>query len=207
MNIEFNNPLNNIFSTENLSIKGVTSESNKTGNNPANNDKVELSSIAQKLDKILSDLRDTESVEKAQDIKNTLELEENTGLYKLVMPSDEDVDGLVSALSKNGSEIPKPDGNINDVQWGAMVRLGHTVGIEDKEVLASLTAQDLDLFYNEFVEKEGITDPSVKQFEDTDTFWKTVFQTDENGNFLKENGKAVHNTDFEFIKYQNLISD
>lgn len=88
---------------------------------------------------------------------------------------------------------------MNDVQWGAMVRLGQTIGIDDSEVLASLTAEDLDLFFNEFVDKEGIADPAIKQFLDTDSFWKTVFKTDEKGEFLKEDGKAVRNTDFEFV--------
>ncbi|ADD68406.1 hypothetical protein Dacet_1640 [Denitrovibrio acetiphilus DSM 12809] len=76
---------------------------------------------------------------KVQDIKNVLELEENTGLYELIMPSDENIDGLVNTLTKNGYEKPKTNEEINDVQWGVIVRLGNTIGIEDEEVLASQT--------------------------------------------------------------------
>ncbi|XOB64722.1 hypothetical protein ACMC5R_11565 [Deferribacteres bacterium DY0037] len=139
INISFNNPFENIFSTENISIKGVSDQQDKNENNVSQNDKVNLSSIAKKLDNTLRKLRNSDSVEKVQDIKNVLELEENTGLYELIMPSDENIDGLVNTLTKNGYEKPKTNEEINDVQWGVIVRLGNTIGIEDEEVLASQT--------------------------------------------------------------------
>ncbi|QAR32514.1 hypothetical protein EP073_03575 [Geovibrio thiophilus] len=196
MIIKFENPVGGLYQT------GAFSESTPAGGNAerkADSDTVQISSAAAKLGKILEDLRSAKSVQEAQDIKNTLMLEKSTGLYKLIMPDSASISELASALAENGKSIPKPDETTNDVQWGSMVRLGETVGIDDGEVLASLTAEDLNLFFNEFVEKEGITDPAIKQFTDTDSFWKAVFKTDEEGNFLKENGKAVRNTDFEFV--------
>ncbi|WP_148214166.1 hypothetical protein [Denitrovibrio acetiphilus] len=63
INISFNNPFENIFSTENISIKGVSDQQDKNENNVSQNDKVNLSSIAKKLDNTLRKLRNSDSVE------------------------------------------------------------------------------------------------------------------------------------------------
>lgn len=49
-------------------------------------DVANISSASTQLSKILTDLRSEMSIKNAEDIRNTLQLDLNTGLYQLILP-------------------------------------------------------------------------------------------------------------------------
>jgi len=191
-----NNTSGTQFPLANISIRGKSA------------DQVSVSDSSKLLSSLKQTFSDAVKTMRDRDIPQNKETSENDVI------NDEQVQKIIDL----GKSVEKPDDEISDFQWGMMVQLGDEMGITDSDALANLTTEDLDRYINEFYKKplgmktasDGMLDGNGNVFEPKsyDTkgdYWADVFQTDSNGEILKDPyGNPLRNSEF---KQDTLVNE
>jgi hypothetical protein len=173
----------------NLNFSNLTSLFANPTNSPSNIIDRVNQRVAQKEDKV----EISASAKVAQEQKKIKESDD-----EVAPKQNAAIDAVIADAIAEGKKIPKPDEEMDDLQWGMMVKLGKEMGLNDADAIASLTDRDVGQYY--MASRNGDV---------TEDYWKDVFLTDEKGNFVKVDGKVQRNPDFEGMKLfdaENLSS-